>query len=84
MQVYPSGNYIPIVISSPNYTSLSSMTAIFLTICLMVVLQPSRYSIFHGRDTPYLTQFFMMELPPVSVSILKPLLGVIGTIPLKL
>ena len=52
MQVYPSGNYIPIVISSPNYTSLSSMAAIFLTICLMVVLQLSRYSVFHGRDTP--------------------------------
>ena len=24
----------------------------FLTTCLMVMLQPSRYSIFHGRDTP--------------------------------
>jgi len=28
------------------------MTAILLATCLMVVLQPSRYSIFHGRDTP--------------------------------
>ena len=43
---------IPMVISSPNYTSLPSTVATFLTTCLMVVLQPSGYSIFHGRDTP--------------------------------
>ena len=52
MQAHPSGNYIPMVISSPNYTSLPSTAATFLTTCLMVVLQPSRYSVFHGRDTP--------------------------------
>jgi len=28
------------------------MAATFLATCLMVVLQPSEYSIFHGRDTP--------------------------------
>jgi len=28
------------------------MVAIFLTTHLMAVLQPSRYSVFHGRDTP--------------------------------
>ena len=28
------------------------MVAIFLTIYLLAVLQPSGYSIFHGRDTP--------------------------------
>ena len=28
------------------------MVATFLTTCLMVVLQPSRYSIFHSRDIP--------------------------------
>jgi len=50
-QVHPSGNYILTVISSPNYTSLPSMVAIFLTTHLMAVLQPSGYSIFHGRDT---------------------------------
>jgi len=51
IQVHLSGNYIPTVISSPNYTSLPSIVATFLTTHLMVVLQPSRYSIFHGRDT---------------------------------
>ena len=30
MQVHPSGNYIPIVISSPNYTSPPSMAEILL------------------------------------------------------
>jgi len=52
MQVHPSVNYIPGVISSLNYTSLPSMAAIFLAIYLIAMLQPSRYSIFHGRDTP--------------------------------
>ena len=36
----------------PNHTSLPSMAATFLATCLIVVLQPSRYSIFCGRDTP--------------------------------
>jgi len=52
MQVHPSRNYIPVVISSPNYTSLPSTVATFFATCLMAVLQPSRYSIFYGRDTP--------------------------------
>ena len=52
MQVHLSRNYIPMVISFPNYTSLPSMTAIFLTTCLMAVLQLSGYSVFHGGDTP--------------------------------
>ena len=51
MQAHPSGNYISMVISSQNYTSLPSTVATFLTTCLMVVLQPSRYSVFYGRDT---------------------------------
>ena len=38
------------VISSPNYTSLPSMVAIFFATHLIVVLQPSRYSIFYGID----------------------------------
>ena len=72
MQVYPSGNYISIVISSSNYTSLPSTAAIFLATCLTVVLQPSRYSVFHDGVTP------------ISVSTLKPLLRIIGALPLKL
>ena len=52
MQVHPSRNYIPAVISSPNYTSLPFMAAIFLITHLMAVLQPFGYSVFHGRDTP--------------------------------
>ena len=60
MQVCPSGNYIPTVISSSNYTSLPSMVEILLFDL-----------VFHDRVTP------------VSVSILKPLLGVIEALPLK-
>jgi len=60
MQVHLSGNYIPTVISSPNYTSLS-FTAEILLFNL----------VFHDGVTP------------VSISALKPLLGVIGVIPLK-
>ena len=52
MQVYPSGNNIPMVKPPPNHTSLSSMAAIFLVIHLMAVLQLSGYSVFHSRDTP--------------------------------
>ena len=52
MQVHLSGNYISTVILSPNYTSLPSMAATFLATHLMAVLQPSEYSVFHGRDTP--------------------------------
>ena len=52
MQAYLSKNYISIVISSPNYTSLPSIVAVFLTTCLMVELQPSGYFIFYSRDTP--------------------------------
>ena len=59
------------VISSPNYTSPSSIVAIFLTTYLTAVIQPSGYSIFHGGVTS------------ISISILKSLLGIIGVIPLK-
>ena len=51
-QVHSSRNYIPTVISPPNYTSSPSTIATFLTICLTVVLQPCGYSVFHNRDTP--------------------------------
>jgi len=52
MQVHSSGNNIPMVKPSPNHTSPPSMAATFLATRLIVVLQPSGYSIFHGRDTP--------------------------------
>jgi len=41
MQAHPSRNYIPVVISSPNYTSMPSTVATFIATRLMVVLQPS-------------------------------------------
>ena len=40
------------MISSPNYTSLPSMVATFLTTHFMAVLQPSGYSVFYSGDTP--------------------------------
>ena len=51
MQVHSSGNYIPVVKSPPKHTSPPSIAATFLTTHLIVVLQPSGYSIFHSRDT---------------------------------
>jgi len=77
MQVHPSRNYILVVISSPNYTSLPSIVAIILVTCLMVVLQPSGYSIFYSRDTPiqlgllwwsYSCQYLNTETPSISYS----------------
>ena len=52
MQVHLSRNNVPVMKSPSNYTSPPSMVATFLTTCLMAVLRPSRYSVFHGRDTP--------------------------------
>ena len=52
IQVHPSRNYIPTVISSPNYTSLPSTVAIFLATRLLTMLQLSGYSVIHGGDTP--------------------------------
>ena len=48
---YPE-NYIPAVMLPLNHTSLPSTAATFLATRLMAVLQPSGYSVFHGRDTP--------------------------------
>ena len=48
----PIWKYIPAVKSPSNYTSLSPTAATFLTTRLIVVLQPSGYSIFHSGDTP--------------------------------
>ena len=52
MQVHLSGNNVPAVELSPNYTSLSSTVATFFATHLMAVLQPSRYFIFHDGNTP--------------------------------
>jgi len=52
MQVYPTGNYISAVISSPNYTSLPSTAATFLATHLIAVLHPSGYLVFHSGDIP--------------------------------
>ena len=47
------------------------------------MLQPSRYSVFHSGDTPF-DLVFHNRIVLVSILILKPLLGVIGAISLKL
>jgi len=52
MQVHLSENNIPAVKPPPNHTSPPSMAATFLATHLMVVLQPSGYSVFHSGDTP--------------------------------
>ena len=45
-------NYIPAVMPPLNHTSPPSTVATFLATRLMAVLQPSRCSVFHDRDTP--------------------------------
>ena len=52
MQVHLSGNNVPAVKPPSNHTNLPFIVATFLATCLMAVLQPSGYSVFHGRDTP--------------------------------
>ena len=52
IQVHLSGNNVPAVEPPLNHTSPPSTVVIFLATCLMAVLQPSRYSVLHGRDTP--------------------------------
>ena len=71
MQVHLSGNNVLAVKLLPNHTSPPFIVATFLTTCLMAVLQPSGYSVFHDGVTP------------VIVSTLKPLLRAIGVLPLK-
>ena len=52
IQVHLSGNNIPAVKPPLNHTSPPFMAATFLATHFMAVLQPSRYSVFHDRDTP--------------------------------
>ena len=54
MQVHLSRNYIPVMKSPPKHTSPPSTVATFLATHLMAVLQPSRYFVFYGGDTPIL------------------------------
>jgi len=52
IQVHLSGNNIPVMKPPPNPTSPPFTVATLLATCLMAVLQPSGYSVFHGGDTP--------------------------------
>jgi len=52
MQVHLFGNNVPAVKLPPNHTSPPSTAAAFLTTHLMAVLQPSGYSVFHGKNIP--------------------------------
>jgi len=78
MQVYPSGNYISAVILSPNYTSPPFSQHVFWQ-C---------YN--HPDILSFIVEILLFDLvfhdgvTPVSVSTLKPPLGVIGALPLKL
>ena len=84
MQVHSPINDIPAVILIPNYTSPPSIMAIFLITHLIAVLQLSGYSI--PSSTAEILLFnlvFHDGVTPISVSILKPPLRVIGVLPLK-
>ena len=59
------------------------MVATLLTTCLIAIIQLSRYSIFYNRDTSIQLGLLWQSHTSVSVSILKPLLRIIGAIPLK-
>ena len=83
MQVHSSRNYIPAVESPPKHTSLPSMVATFLAAHRIVVLQPLGIP----SSTAEILLFnlvFYDGVTPVSVSTLKPPLGVIEVLPLKL
>ena len=77
MQVYLSGNYIPMVKSSPKHTSPPFSQHILWRCCNHLGILSSTVEIllfnliFHDRVTP------------VSISTLKPLLEIIGVLPLK-
>ena len=80
MQVHSSRNYIPIVKSSPKHTSPPSTAAIFFATHLMAMVQPSRYSM---AEILLFNLVFHDRVTPVSISTLKPPLGVIGILPMK-
>ena len=74
----------PLIQKLHSYSDITSQLykSTFLTTHLIAVLQLSEYSIFHGGDTSF-NSVFHNRVTPISVLILKPLLGVIGAIPLK-
>ena len=78
MQAYPSGNYISTVISFPNYTSLSFLQHILWWCCnpLSILFSMVKILLFNS--------VFYDGVTPVSISTLKPRLGVIEVLPLKL
>jgi len=61
MQVYPSGNYIPMVISFPNYTSPPFTVEIFLF-----------DSVFHDGVTPISVSTLKLLLGVIGALLLKP------------
>ena len=75
MQVHPSRNYIPVVISSPNHTSPPFLQHILWQCCNHPGILSAEILLFN--------LVFYDGVTPVSVSILKPPLGVIGVLPLK-
>ena len=78
MQVHPSGNYISIVISSPNYTSPPFLQHALWQYCNYLDISSSTVEILLFNSV------FHDGVTPVSISTLKPLLGVIGALPLEL
>jgi len=77
MQVHPSGNYISVVISSPNYTSPSFLQHVLQQCCNHPGIPSSTAEIL------LFNLVFHDKVTPVSVSTLKLPLSVIGAIPLK-
>jgi len=71
------------VISPLNHISLPCIAATLLIIHLIVVMQLSRYSIFHNGDTLIQLSLPWWSYTPFSVLTLKPPLGAIGIISLK-
>ena len=83
MQVHSSRNYIPTVKTPPKHTSLPSIVAIFLQ---HVLWRCYNYLDISSSTVEILlfNLVFYNKVIPVSVSTLKPLLGVIGVLLLKL
>jgi len=77
MQAHPSGNYIPGVISSPNYTSPPFLQHVLWQYC-----NPPGILSFMAEILLF-NSVFHDGVTPVSVSTLKSPLGAIGVLPLK-
>ena len=77
MQAYPSGNYIPIVISSPNHISLPFSQHVLWQCCNPLSILSSMVEIL------LFNLVFHDGVTSVSISTLKPPLGVIGVLPLN-